>query len=289
MLGAYTLGSEPLGDGQVAVAAPPPSGTGPNAYPALLADSRFLDGLPVASSTASGSSVLNITDLKMYTYWQATGTGMSTIQVDCGSAKGANAMAMAGHNLNSAGAQVSLRYSTDGVRWAPAAATFTPDSDKAFLVQFPAQTARFWQLIISNASDAPQIAVAMIGTLFSFPRYPESGFDPDNTYINADAASSESGALLGVEIAYQEREVDVQWKYLTPDWCKNSFRPLWDGWLSLLLPFFWGWDLTNHPDEVYFMWISPGHGNSAKDGVQRTMPFDPVRRTLDLTLSGVKE
>jgi len=57
-----------------------------NAKPLILADNRLDNGTPTATDTAAGFDVLNLKDLRTYTYWQALSFGTKYITVDTYSA-----------------------------------------------------------------------------------------------------------------------------------------------------------------------------------------------------------
>lgn len=53
-----------------------------NAKPLILADNRLDNGTPTATDTGAGFDVLNLKDLRTYTYWQALSFGTKYITVD---------------------------------------------------------------------------------------------------------------------------------------------------------------------------------------------------------------
>jgi hypothetical protein len=279
-----------------------------NAKPLILYDNRLLDGTPAATDTESGYNVLNLVDYRTYTQWKAASAGTKYITVDCGSAKSADCLAIVGHNLYTAGAVVSVENSEDNIHWAERLAGFTPASDKAFLkqmtqgvghapvvswdsevefdpevewetIEVPA-AARYWRIKIVTAAIAPYMAVVMLGNGMSFERYAQA-FDPFPEQISAKSERSKTGNLLGNSLKYITSNIEVQWIYLTDNWVKNTFQAAWDAHLSLLKPFFWAWEPTNHASEVHYVKIP--------DSFSLSKPFDPIRRSLSLTFETVKE
>lgn len=250
--------------------------------PVILYDNRLNDGTPTATDTASGYDVLNLRDYRTYTYWKAANaTGIKYVTVDCGTPKSADALGIVGHNLNTVGATISVESSPDNSVWTERLAGFTPSNDKALLKLFTSASARYWRLKITGMSAAPFMAILVIGSRFTFERYLKSPFDPDAEKVEAKAVRSKGGHVLGVAIAFYERNIQAEWSRLTPSWIKNTFIPAWTGHLSKCLPFFWAWEPTDHSDEVYYVALPP-------DASLR-MPYDPVRRSLSLDMVGVRE
>jgi len=252
-----------------------------NAKPTILAESRLLDGTPEATDTASGYDVLNIRDYRPYTFWVAASSGTKYITVDCGAAAAADALAVIGHNLYTADATVSVESSGNGSDWTERLTGFTPSSDEAFLKAFTSVSARYWRIKIVTAATAAEIAVAMIGSRLTFERYPRNNFDPAPEKVAAETARSKTGQLLGAVLKYVSLDVTVSFQRLTPSWVSDTFKPVWDDYLSQLLPFFWAWDITNHADEVYFAAIDAGFALKT--------PYDANRRSMTLRFTGIKE
>lgn len=253
-----------------------------NAKPSILYDNRFLDGTPVAD-TATGYSVLNIVDLRPYTWWQANAHGTKYITVDCGSAKSADTLGIIGHNFYTATATVSVESSTTGA-WAgeqvERLAGFTVSTNRAILKTFVTASAQYWRLKIVTAAIAARIAVCILGVRLDFERYPLQDFDPSPETLNGIAARSKHGHMIGATLENVGIEIKADFKQLTSTFV-TAFRAAWDAHLSQLKPFFWVWDSVNHPTEVYFLVIP--------EKFKLSMPFDPYRRSLSLTMEGIKE
>jgi len=254
-----------------------------NAYPLILYDNRFLDAVPTATNTDTGYNVNNVTDLRPFTFWQEASVGTRYITVDCGSAKAADTLAICGHNLYTANATVSLEYSTDNfaANTEEAVAGFVPTSDKALVKTFASVTKQYWRLKIVTAATKAKIAVLCVGARLDFTRYPSGNFDPCPEKLNAIAARSKAGYMIGATLKNIGIAISVNFKSLTTTFIENTFRPAWTAHLSLCKPFFWAWDITNHATEVYFVNIPPDF--------TLAMPFDPYRRSLTLKMEGIVE
>lgn len=256
-----------------------------NAKPIICYENRLDDGTPTATDTASGYDVLNLRDLRTYTFHKfLNATGTKYITIDCGSAKSADSLAIVGHNLYTVGATMQLQSSTTGA-WAGEQvvriAEFTRTSDKAFIKTFTSASARYWRLRILNMTAAVQMAVVLLGSQLNFENWPAGQFDPNAEKIMAESNNSKTGNLLGSVISYHEREVSVTFNRITDTWFRNTFLPVWHTHLKLLKPFFWAWDLTNNSGDVYFMVLPDDFNLSAA--------YNSTRRTLTLQMKGVSE
>jgi hypothetical protein len=254
-----------------------------NAKPKILYNS-ILDGATLsATDTASGYDVNNIIDLRPYTLHKFNAPGTKYITADCGSAVSADALAIVGHNLKTAAATVSVEYSSDNFAGDinVALAGFQPDDDTALLKEFTTQSARFWRIKIVTAAVAAQIGVALIGAILTFQRSASGNFDPDRQKIYAASKKSKTGNLLGIVTKYLERDITLVFKRLTPAWISGTFLTAWDNHLRACKPFILAWDITNHASEVYLVRIP--------ENFTLSMPYDPVRRSLTLKMTGVAE
>jgi hypothetical protein len=253
-----------------------------NAKPLILYDNRYLDGTPTATDTDTGFDVLNIRDLRTYTFWQAAAAGTKYLTVDCGEAQSADALAIVGHTLGTAEASIWVQYSPDNwVHAYEAMSEYQPPNDKAFLQPFTSVSARYWRVKITTASVKAKLAVCLLGERLTFEQYCSGAFDPDAQAPVAAANVSDTGNLLGVDISYHQRTVSAQFQRTTASWATGTFLPAWEAHLSLLKPFMWAWDIENHATEVYFVRIAPGSALA--------MPYNGSRRTLTLSLQGVRE
>src|SRR4030067_1601430 len=146
--------------------------------PIILADDRFLDGTPTATDTAAGYNVLFIRDYKTFTSWKAASAGTKYLTVDCGTAKGADCIAFAGHNFGTGAAQISVESSDNGTDWVERITPFTVNDDKAALRTFASASDRYWRTKIASPTIAPQVAVLLAGVRITFPHSPDAPLLP---------------------------------------------------------------------------------------------------------------
>lgn len=217
----------------------------------ILYDNRFLDAMPVASSTAAGFDVRNINDLKSFTYWKASSGSAHTIVVDCGSAKSADTVAILSHNLFSIGGSFSVEYSSDNFTTSTTAlATFFPDSNNLVYQQFTSASARYWRITISGSGAF--IAVAMVGVRFTFDTEIEGEFSPGTETIKADHTMTRYGDVIASTSMVRMMATSVTWGFMLDASFRAAFKTAWDAHLSLGKPFFIATDYANNPRDAYF-------------------------------------
>lgn len=228
--------------------------------PILLYENRLDDGTPVATTTAAGFSVLNLKDLRTFTFWKAVDNAAQYIEIDCGSAKMADCLGIIGHNFGTTGATVSIECSSDnfGADITVALAGFIRTADTAFMKTFAAQTKRYWRLKITGGSAAAQMAVLMLGVMLQFPYPPATPFSPYKEGMEAETKRGKTGQLLGAVVRYFPRQISARFIEPTRDFVFNSYLPFWEGHASLMKPFFFAWDLDVYPDHVLFGKVPAG-------------------------------
>lgn len=232
--------------------------------PCFLADSRFYDAIPVATSESDGFSVRNIMDSRPFTLWKATGNATQEITVTCPAAKAADTLGIAGHNLQ--GASVTLFYSTDGgTTWQTALGPFVPENNLALLNGFTQATADHWKLQISGASDAPYIGVLAAGLRLEAQRSTGGIFTPQTISAVQTASTSKTGQPLGTLVKYFGRSIKVNLPYQG----QTFADALEDFYLANAgKPFFYGWDLDNWPKKsglvIFTSGVSPSYDSLSR-------------------------
>jgi hypothetical protein len=249
--------------------------------PIILYDSRFLDAVPVATDTETGYDVNNMTDLRPFTFHQFDAFGTKYITVNCAAPKSADSIAFLGHNFFTAAATVSVESSTDNSNWTERLAGFTVTTNKAVLKTFTTASAQYWRVKTITASVAARMAICILGVRLDMEKQVQQGFDPCPEKINAIAARSKAGYMIGATLQNISFEIQANFQNLTDSWLRNTFATIWDAHLSICKPFFWVWNPTTYPAEVYFVNIPP-------DFV-RKIPYNYVTRDLVLTMQGIKE
>jgi hypothetical protein len=251
--------------------------------PMILYDNRFLDGVPTATDTADGFNVLNIMDLKTFTWWKAPSAGIKYLSVDCGAQKAADSLGVIGHDLSSVGAQISVESSDNGSDWTERLPAFNPSSDKAFLQLFTGATARHWRLRINSPTFAPSVAIVLLGMRMSFPFPVDAPFAPIKEQVETVGKKSKGGHLLAHHVKYKPFTISARLSYPERTWVDSVFLPFWLDYGSELHPFLWAWDLDVYPEDVRFVRFEPGYSYSPQVSILNY--YD----SISLELEGVRE
>lgn len=225
-------------------------------YPKCLYENRLDDATPVASTTATGYSVLNLRDWRAYTWWKPTALP-ATVTVDCGSAKASDYWAIYGHDLFTQGATIELRGSTDNfVASNVLVDSVTPTSDAPFVRHISSVSYRYWRVRITGTT-MPSIAIAAMGVALDIPMYLSAGFDPKGRMPQGASNRSQKGHALGRTVEYEEWEETLSFRSLTWSWLRSAWEPAWEAHLRDD-PFIWQWDQSGHPAEIYLATIPDG-------------------------------
>lgn len=248
--------------------------------PIILADNRFLDGIPTATGVAD-TTPLNVRDLRTYTWLEFPAAGTNYLTVDCGTDRSADALGIIGHNLSTAAAAVSVECSPDNVVWTQCLAPFTPPSDRATLQIFATATARYWRVKIVTATVAPRLAVAMVGSRITFPFPPDKGFVPIAENVETDSNDSKTGNPLGVVVRFFPLDITPVFSYPDRSFVDGVWRPFRDSYGRYRKFFFWAWDLAVYPQHVFYVYDA----GKFDPPVSRLAYYD----RLAITLKGVME
>jgi len=225
------------------------------AAPKLLHDNRLEDATPVASTTATGFAVINLTDFRPYTWWKPSSVP-ATVTVDCATAKAVDYWGLAGHNLFTVTGSVQLRGSTDNFSASDVLVdSVTPGSDAAFMRYITSTSYRYWRLTFTGA--VPTVAIALLGAALTFPRGIQIGFDPIGRKTEAVYNISSKGYPLGSVVNFESYEFDIDMRYLLATWVRTTFKAAWEAHLNST-PFVFAWDPTDHIAELYLVWAKSG-------------------------------
>jgi len=237
--------------------------------PLALYESRLLDAVPVASTTAAGFDVLNLRDMRDFTWWKPTALP-ATVTVDCGSAKDADYLAIYGHELGSKGCTVEVRKSTDNFAANDVLVdTHAPTDDKPILRPFTSASSRYWRIRIVNGT-APAIAIALLGVRLEFPVLGmQQGFDPIGNDLKAQYNRSVTGHALGKVINYREWKANLEVELVSWTWARTTWKAAAEAWLDSE-PWLFAWNPDAYPKETYHVaidgkWDTPHRSGSLCD------------------------
>ena len=230
--------------------------------PLILYESRLLDAVPVASSTAAGFDVLNLRDMRDYTLWKPSAMP-ATVTVDSGSSKAADYLAVYGHDLFSTGCTIEVRKSTDNFAANDVlVATSTPADNKTLLLLFTSASSRYWRIRVLTGT-APTLSIALLGVRLEMPKGVKDLLDPLGHTVKAEYNRSVTGRPLGKVIQYREWKANLIFEALTWDFIRASWVPAWDAWLQSE-PWLFAWHPDSYPKESYLV-VADGSYSSPHD------------------------
>lgn len=216
--------------------------------PIELYYAHSLAGL-VATSEVTGYPVANILDGLDGTLWKATGTATQYITFDAGAGNtySPDYDLIFCHNLGTAGATVSLQYSTDNFAsdindiYTP----FVPSNDKVILKLFAPQARRYWRRKITGASVAPWIAYSRWGARVVLDH--ADGLTPYNVERKGNINVADDGTLQGIHEKYQEWGLDIT--FLDAETTLLNKILAWEAAVGMEL-FGVSWDPGDHSSDV---------------------------------------
>ena len=257
--------------------------------PVILYDNLLSRGALTVTSEATGYPIENVTDLRSFTKWKASSEATQDIEVDLtpvgallegagagrimlegagagqimleGEASGAelpNAIGIFNHNFGSIGATVKVYRDNGG--W-ELLETINPTTDKPILSYWVAASSIKFKIEISGAAEAPYAGVIMLGVYLSMPDPPDAPYAPVNEGIKVSTEISEAGHLLGSVVEHFPININPRWTNapnFTRTWYTTYFLPFWEDHGRWIKPFFYGWDLVNRPDDVFYVHLDPG-------------------------------
>lgn len=249
--------------------------------PLLLVDNRLADGVPVATTTASGHSPWHLIDWHEHTYHKSNAGGTQVITVDCGVAKSANAIGLAGYNLNALGASVAVECSDDDfaadITVASASASI---EDLMFFMLFAVQSKRYWRLVFTDLSGPFYLSIAAIGMAIEFEEPIYGDYTPERIEPAAKEWLSQEGHPLGITRGIVETRSRLAFDDVTDAWYRANLKPAWDSHLSKGLPAFFVPFYAAHPEDVFLYRVVASSGFDA--------PYvNGGKRRLGLDLRGV--
>ena len=197
-----------------------------------------------------------------YEQWQPTSV-QAWWQVDLGSAQSVNYVGIGAHNLGSNACQVTVQYSSDGSSWSDASDPAIPSDDSAMLFLFPAQSARYWRLLIDGVGsptesvvDNPKLGSIYGGTVLVMPRSLYGGQSPIKLARETELMRPLSTGGQFLNQTYRRRGYTAAlgpWRFLSPSWYRTYFDPFVEE--ARKEAFFISWRPGDYPDEVLYAWM----------------------------------
>lgn len=219
--------------------------------PRILYESRLADATPVASGTASGYAVENLTDWRPASKWQADALP-ATVTGDAGASASVDYWGVWGHDLFTQGATIELRKSNDNFSADDNLVdTVTPTSDDPFVRYVSTADERYWRIRITGTT-VPTLAIAAMGEYLEIPKGLPQRFDPLHRSPQGRLNRSVAGNPTGRTTEYQKWRQTVQFVNVSWAWARSTWLAAWDAHL-MDNPFVFSWDPTNYPAELYLV------------------------------------
>jgi len=231
-----------------------------------------------ADQEAAGYPDDRLVDLRPYMRWKGTSSANQNITFNIGFSKSADAIGICGHNLGTAGATVLVQYWT-GAAWSSASGPVLATNDKPILMLFTTQAGTQWRVALTGMTATPEIGVIMLGDLLTMEKPIHGTWDPDSQTTQAEGHLSKTGELLQATVRFHEYNLSAEFARLSKAWADTNLIPFWENHGRQLKPFFFSRDPTSFPEDLRFVRVT--------DAPQLTLPYDPIRRTWQLSMRGV--
>ena len=234
-----------------------------------------------ATSTASGYDVENVLNRLELKKWISAVTTTQYITFDAGSGETITAdyIVIHGHNLNTAGATITLQYSDDNFSadTNDAFTGFAVAADTTLLKEFTEVAERYWRLKIENCTVVPQISICYWGQTVELD-YCENSFDPNAIDDKANINKSQNGYILGIYNRYKRRFFTLSWTEADSD-LYDKIKDLQEsvGRENFVI----AWETEAHSSDVFLMYITGDFNNQYVNQAQY--------RNVKLSLEGRAE
>lgn len=220
--------------------------------PCVLIENLFANGSISASSTASGTDIVNVAEENTFDFWTSGDGVPDTIDLTLSTANAADCLAIVGHNLGTNGNSVFLSY-WDGAAF-QTVASLAPSNDDTLFFIFPEQSSDQWRVFVNNG-DAPTISYMMLGKRIVFPTGVVGNYTPSEWSQEADILGGEtnSGQFLGQRVLRRSAEVSVNVGRLPLTWYQTNGGLFQDHFTSGRPFIYAGWP-AGLPNDVALCW-----------------------------------
>lgn len=225
--------------------------------PIILYNNILRDGTLTTSGTDADENynILNIIDYKSYSKWKSDNLTDPWIEIELAEAKEIDCVGIYNHNLNEIGGTIKIQYYDAG--WLDAV-TITPNGTYPVLTTFTGKSSTKFRILFDDPTVQPELAVMFFGNKMEFPYPPEAPTAPSEEGINASMEISEAGHNLGAVISHFPLTITQTFKNITRTWFDANYRLFWFNHARYLIPFFYGFDLTNRPNDIYYVSLDQG-------------------------------
>lgn len=224
--------------------------------PKLLYENILREGTLTASGTSSDDdyNVNYLVDYRSFTKWKAASTSDPYVELELSGAEEPDCLAIYNHNFDEVGGTIKLQHDSDDDDTWTDMETITPNGTKPIMIMIgtPVSSTKF-RIFFDTPTTIPEMAIIFLGVAIEFPYPPDSPTVPFDESIRATMEISEAGHNLGAVISHFPISVNQKFSNFTRTWFDTYFKPFWINHARYLLPFFYGWDLTNRADDIFFL------------------------------------
>lgn len=219
----------------------------------VLYDNVLTRANVTAPNTLSGSDIRSAFDYRTSTYWTINAGGWQFINFSTASAVTLDCLAVARHNLGSAGGGHINLDVWNGTDWVNCAHQDGIADNQCVFLQFAPQTSNQWRVSV-NVTGVLSIGVLSIGQALLLPHGMPMGFVPprhDRQQVTVPN-KTEGGQFVGRSVVNKGLKTTLSQPTMPSDW----LRQFGEAWIrhAELLPFFFSWSAVRYPQDAVYCW-----------------------------------
>lgn len=180
-------------------------------------------------------------------------------------------VALATHNLGSAGTNISVEVQTAPGVWTRVFEPITPRDNYPIILRFEKTPGSQLRIRLVGSSIAPRVSVLFVGLSLRLPRNIYVGHTPINYARETSVTNgrNEAGDFLGRIVTRRRKGNDISLMNIPPDWFRTEFEPFMTH--AEEFPFFFAWRPGDYPFEVGFAWTTgdPASSNQSPNGMMQ--------------------
>lgn len=216
-------------------------------------DNVVANGTLMASSSAEGYPVTNLTNPSTSSEWRAAADGTQSVTVTLSGAQEINYIGIARHNFGSTGTSLTITAQPGDVEITP---SMMPVDDAPLMVRFDPITVESLTITMTGSTDPVRMSVLYAGMLTTVKGgiYQEVVPIPYGYQTDIVTNRAESGDFLGRIMTDQRLQLAYEFAYVEYDWFKANMGPFIKH--AMLRPFFFAWLPEKYPEDVVFGWLT---------------------------------
>lgn len=218
-------------------------------------DNRVVAAGVVADHEADGYPATNLANVSTAAGWRSDSTADQYVTFTVTGGEPIDYLALARHNLGSAGVNVSVEVIDEDEVWVEVFPPVLLAGDGPALLRFDSVYTSQVRLRLQPAGTAPRAAVAYIGKLLVMPRWPLSGLVPLRYGRNdeIETGQAESGDFLGRIVTRQSLRTAVSFDLIDHPWYDANMGKFTA--VARTRPFFFAWRPATFPNDVGYAWL----------------------------------